>query len=153
MMRPLSSFATKICSITNRCLATDAIAVVLSVVLSTAIAVAGQDKTHRFGDPQIWQWAPSRTYHVENYKLELHFDEPKGEVFGDEVVMLRPFQPHFQKFYLNSSELTIDAVTLQQDGAAVSHDSLLTAGSWPTVKVKLCVAFGVTPFCAVNVIG
>jgi aminopeptidase N len=119
MKRPLSSFATKICSITNRCLATDAIAVVLSVVLSTAIAVAGQDKTHRFGDPQIWQWAPSRTYHVENYKLELHFDEPKGEVFGDEVVTLRPFQPHFQKFYLNSSELTIDAVTLQQDGAAV----------------------------------
>ncbi len=123
MKRCRSSFANRrfeICSITNRLLATHAIAVVLSVVLMTAIGVAGQDKTHRFGDPEIWQWAPSRTYHVENYKLALHFDEPKGEVFGDEVVTLRPFQPHFQKFYLNSAELTIDRVTLEQaHGAAV----------------------------------
>ena len=32
------------------------------------------------------------SYHVENYKLTLHFDEAKGEVFGDEVVTLRPFE-------------------------------------------------------------
>ncbi len=47
-----------------------------------------------------------------NYKLSLHFDEPKGEVFGDEVVTLRPFEPHFRKFYLNSAGLKIDSVAL-----------------------------------------
>jgi aminopeptidase N len=107
-------------SITIRLLASHATAVLVSVVLTTAIGAAGQEKAHRFGDPEVRHWAPSRTYHVENYKLALHFDEPKGEVFGDEVVTLRPFQPHFQKFYLNSSELTIDAVSLEQThGAAV----------------------------------
>ena len=84
----------------------------LSVVL--AVSAAGQEKRHAFGDPAVWQWAPSRTYHVEKYKLRLHFDEPKGEVFGDELITLRPFQSDFQKFYLNSSELTIDSVTLER---------------------------------------
>src|SRR5258708_5501831 len=28
---------------------------------------------------------------------------------------------------------------------------LVIVGGWPTVSVKLCVAFGLTPFCAVNV--
>jgi aminopeptidase N len=89
-------------------------------MLTTAIGAAGQEQAHSFGDQQAWHWAPSRTYHVENYKLALRFDEPKGEVFGDEVVTIRPFQPHLRKFYLNSSELTIDAVTLEQTrGAAV----------------------------------
>jgi hypothetical protein len=82
----------------------------LSVVI--AVSAAGQEKRHAFGDPTLWQWAPSRTYHVEKYKLMLHFDEPKGEVFGDELITVRPFQSDFQKFYLNSSELTIDSVTL-----------------------------------------
>ena len=84
----------------------------LSVVL--AVNAAGQGERHAFGDPTVWRWAPSRTYHVEKYKLMLHFDEPKGEVFGDEVITLRPFQSDFQKFYLNSSELTIDSVTLER---------------------------------------
>jgi aminopeptidase N len=85
----------------------------LSVVLAFAAVASAQDSTHVFGNPDVWQWPPSRTYHVENYKLKLHFDEPKGEVFGDEAVTLRPFQPHFKKFYLNSSELTIDSVSLE----------------------------------------
>jgi aminopeptidase N len=71
-----------------------------------------------FGNPSVWQWAPSRTYHVENYKLRLHFDQAKGEVFGDEAVTLRPFAPNFRKFYLNSSELTIDSVTLDSSQSA-----------------------------------
>src|SRR6267143_399673 len=29
--------------------------------------------------------------------------------------------------------------------------ALVIAGAWPTVSVKFCVTFGVTPFCAVNV--
>ena len=78
-------------------------------------------KDHVFGDPNVWQWAPSRTYHVENYKLKLHFNPTRGEVFGDEVVTLRPFLPHFRKFYLDSAGLLIDAVTLQSaQGAPVS---------------------------------
>jgi len=75
-------------------------------------ANAAPAETHIFGDPQILQWPPSRTYHVDNYKLNLRFDEPKGEIFADEVVTLRPFQPRFKTFYLDSSELAIEAVTL-----------------------------------------
>ena len=80
-------------------------------------------------------WPPSRTFHVENYKLLLHFDEPKGEVFGDEVITLRPFEPHFQKFYLASSELTIDNVTLQQpNGAPLKLESAARADQlWITL--------------------
>jgi aminopeptidase N len=74
-----------------------------------------------FGNPEIWQWPPARTYHVENYRLKLRFDQTKGEVFGDEVVTLRPFLPHFHKLYLDSSGLTIEAVELQPaQGSAVS---------------------------------
>jgi len=89
------------------------IACILCAVLATPVIAAGQGTSHTFGNPDIWQWAPSRAYHVENYKLTLHFDEPKGEIFGDEVVTLRPFEPQFRKFYLDSSELTIDSVTLE----------------------------------------
>lgn len=90
----------------------------VAVVPGETRQAAAQGMTHVFGDPDVWHWAPSRTYHVENYRLGLRFDEPKGEVFGDEVVMLRPFPPHFHKFYLNSAELTIDAVSLEQASGA-----------------------------------
>jgi aminopeptidase N len=86
---------------------------ILIVVLASAAGAFAQDSAHVFGNPEVWHWAPSRTYHVENYKLELRFDEPKGEVFGDEVVTLRPIERQFRKFYLDSTELTIDAVTLE----------------------------------------
>ena len=55
-------------------------------------------KIRVFGDPNLWQWPPSQTYHVENYKLKLRFDQAQGEVFGDEVLTLRPFLPHFRRF-------------------------------------------------------
>jgi aminopeptidase N len=92
-----------------------------SLVFSIAFAAqahgAGVD-THLFGNPDLWQWPPSRTYHVENYRLALHFDEPKGEVFGNEVVTLKPFGAHFHSFYLDSSELTIESVSVQPPRAA-----------------------------------
>lgn len=88
------------------------IAFMVSAII--AVTASGQESGHSFGNPDVLQWAPSRTYHVENYKLKLRFDQLKGEVFGDETVKLRPIQPHFHKFYLNSSELTIDSVTLEQ---------------------------------------
>jgi aminopeptidase N len=76
---------------------------------------------HVFGDPPITQRAPSRTYHVENYKLILHFDQAKGEVFGDESVTLRPLAAGFTRFYLNASELKIDSVALEPaDGKLVA---------------------------------
>ena len=86
----------------------------LCAVLATQVDAIGQTAAHSFGNPDVWQWPPSRSYHVENYRLSLHFDEPKGEVFGDEVITLRPFEAPFRKFYLNSSELTIDSITLEQ---------------------------------------
>lgn len=58
------------------------------------------------------RWAPSRAYHVENYRLKLHFSQSGKEVFGDEVVTIRPFQPALDRFCINSSGLTIDSVTL-----------------------------------------
>jgi aminopeptidase N len=64
------------------------------------------------GDPGAMRWPPSRSYHVENYKLELHFSQSEGEVFGDERVTLRPLQAGFDRFCINSTELTIDSVTL-----------------------------------------
>jgi aminopeptidase N len=58
------------------------------------------------------RWPPSRTYHVENYKLRLHFSQSKGEVFGDESVTIRPFESSFERFCINSTVLSIDAVTM-----------------------------------------
>lgn len=93
------------------------VCIVVAIVLATAGAGAGQSGAHIFGDPEVWRWPPSRTYHVENYKLALRFDEPKGEVFGDETITLRPLGAGFRKFYLDSTELKIDAVTLEPEHA------------------------------------
>lgn len=88
--------------------------------LTVQAAAKPQASAQVFGNPDVWHWAPSRTYHVENYKLSLRFDQAKGEVFGDEMVTLRPFEPHFSKFYLNSAGLQIDSVDLERKpGAAV----------------------------------
>lgn len=110
--------------IPNRTFAKVSPAIALIVLLSGFANVAtGQmpgQEAHVFGNPNLWQWAPSRTYHVENYKLVLHFDQAKGEVFGDEVLTLRPFESHFRKFYLNSTELTIESVALDSPKARAS---------------------------------
>ena len=88
------------------------------VPLVILAASGAASSSHTFGNPEVWQWPPSRTYHVENYKLKLKFDEARGEVLGDETITLRPFIEHFRKFYLDSSELTIDSVTLDETHAA-----------------------------------
>lgn len=88
------------------------------------------------GKLRTWHWAPSRTYHVENYKLRLRFDEPKSEVFGNEVVTLKPLEPGFRKFYLNSAGLTIDGVSLEPaHGEAVKLPfSLADSRLWITLN-------------------
>jgi aminopeptidase N len=86
----------------------------LSVFFSTGACAAEEAKPKVFGNPDVWQWPPTRTYHVEDYSLTLKFDEPHGKVFGDETVTLRPFDRHFRKFYFDSAELTIDSVTLER---------------------------------------
>lgn len=68
---------------------------------------------HVFGNPAVTQRPPRRTYHVRNYKVTLRFDEAKGEVFGDEAIRLMPLGSGFSRFYLDSSELTIQSVTLR----------------------------------------
>ncbi len=70
-------------------------------------------------------WPPSRTYHVENYQLRLHFSQSKGEVFGDESVTIRPFHSAFERFCINSTELLIDAVTMMTAATAkaLAHTS------------------------------
>jgi aminopeptidase N len=111
--RKLSMELARVASRSSRRRWVGSIAVVVSVVLAAALSARGQEKAHVFGNPEVWQWPPTRTYHVENYRLALHFDEPKSEVFGDEVVTLRPFEPHFREFFLDSFELTIEAVSLE----------------------------------------
>ncbi|HEV2419871.1 MAG TPA: M1 family metallopeptidase [Terriglobia bacterium] len=95
----------------------------------------GTSKPDVFSDPDLQNWAPSRTYHVENYKLVLRFDEPNGEVFGDEVVTVKPFEPGFRKFYLNSAGLTIDRITLEPTHGGVVKLAFSTASSrlWVTL--------------------
>ncbi|HEX4269016.1 MAG TPA: M1 family aminopeptidase [Steroidobacteraceae bacterium] len=93
----------------------------LSVALiCSCVAGAGTASS----DPGKMQWAPSRTYHVENYKLTLHFSQARGEVFGDELVTIRPFAAGFDRFCINSAELTIDSVTMAGTAgmaAALAH--------------------------------
>jgi aminopeptidase N len=108
-------------------------------------------EAHVFGNPEIWRWAPNRTYQVENYKLSLRFDQQKGEVIGDEVITLRPFAAGFRKFYLNSSELTIEAVTLERARANRIALAFASEGSllWitldrdydPTASLKVRIVY------------
>ena len=102
-----------------------------------------------FGNPAVSRWPPSRAYHVKNYRLAIHFDIAKGEVFGDEIITLQPFANHFRKFYLNSAELAIDAVTVNRaQGAALKlnyaiegHQLWITLDrdyeAWRTLRVRI----------------
>ena len=72
----------------------------------------GSGQSKDFGDPNVAQYAPSRSYHVQNYKITARIDMDKGEIFGDEVVTLQPLQAGLKTFYLDSSQLQIDSVTL-----------------------------------------
>jgi aminopeptidase N len=95
-----------------------AVNILLSMILGFAVAARGRTSdsdAHVFGDSQVWRWPPSRAYHVKNYRLALHFDEAKGEVFGDETLTLQSFESHFHKFFLNSTGLQIDSVNLEQN--------------------------------------
>jgi aminopeptidase N len=81
----------------------------LIVALAFSCLAAAGDESD---DPGRMHWTPSRTYHVENYKLRLRFSQSRSEVFGDELVTMRPFESGFDSFCINSTELTIDSVTL-----------------------------------------
>jgi aminopeptidase N len=115
------------------------------------VATMQAAEMHAFGNPEIWHWAPNRTYHVEDYKLSLRFDQPKGEVLGDEVVTLRPFEAGFRKFYLDSAELTIEVVTLDRAQASPVALAFASEGSrlWitldrdydPTTSLKVRIAY------------
>ncbi len=60
---------------------------------------------------------PHRTYHIVKYVLALHFDQSHGEVFGDEIITLKPLHSGFRRFYLDSTGLTITRVRLVTAGA------------------------------------
>lgn len=108
---------------------------VLLGVATAAAPTSAQQAPPPFGNPAVWHWAPSRTYHVLDYRLSLHFDEPRGVVYGDEVVTLRPFGTAFRTFYLNSAGLTIDSVRLQGAGVRGAPLSYTTDDSrlWITL--------------------
>src|SRR6185312_7679186 len=78
-----------------------------------SIASGASASSHVFGDPAVSHRGPERTYHVVNYKLSLSFDQASGEVLGSEDVTLQPLAAGFERFRLDSSELTIESVTLE----------------------------------------
>ena len=97
---------------------------------------AGIEPQHVFGNPALTQRPPARTYPVQNYRMSRRFDQAKGELFGDEVIRLVPLGSGFSRFYLNSSELTIQSVTLQRSKGAVLPLQFKAAGSrlWITLN-------------------
>jgi aminopeptidase N len=111
---------------------TRAIGALLASACLAAPAPA-QSSPPPFGNPAVWHWAPSRAYHVLDYRLSLHFDEPRGVVFGDEVVTLRPFGAAFRTFYLNSAGLTIDAIRLEGAGETALSFTTDSARLWITL--------------------
>jgi len=74
---------------------------------------------HVFGDPDVPQYAPSRTYHVENYRVVARIDMAKGEIFGNVAITMPPLQPGLGSFYVDSSQLVIDTVTLESEDGDV----------------------------------
>ncbi len=88
---------------------------VLSLALlgGLCLSLPAQSPRRVFGDPSTPQYAPNRTYHVENYKVAARINMEKGEIAGDETVTLHPLVPSLKQLYLNSAQLTIDAVSLQ----------------------------------------
>jgi aminopeptidase N len=96
--------------------------VLLSWAACCAESLAQQSKAqspHVFGDPKVSQYAPTRAYHVQNYKVAVRIDMAKGQVFGDEVITLQPLRADFKTFYLDSSQLQIERVTLENANAKV----------------------------------
>ena len=95
----------------------------LPVLLMCVVCCAGSSAQSKgvFGDPNVVQYAPSRSYHVENYKITARIDMVKGEIFGDEVVTLRPLRAGMKALYLDSSQLQIDSVTLGTVKGKVLH--------------------------------
>ncbi|HEV2271667.1 MAG TPA: M1 family metallopeptidase [Steroidobacteraceae bacterium] len=91
---------------------------------------------HVFGDPAVTQRPPTPAYHVQNYKMTLRFDEAKGEVFGDEMLRLVPLRSGFSRFYLDSSDLTVQGVTLRSAAGRDVPLQFETAGSrlWITLN-------------------
>jgi len=122
-----------------------------AILVFILIATIQAADTHVFGNPETWRWAPNRTYHVENYKLSLRFDQQKGEVHGNEVVTVRSFEAGFRKFYLDSAELTIEAVTLERGQANTVTLAFASEGSrlWitldrdydPTTPLKVRIVY------------
>ncbi len=91
-------------------------ALAVCTALAAVFAVRAQTVNPRL--PGGVHWPPSRAYRAENYKLALHFNFRKGEVFGDDTVTLHPIEAGFHRFYLNSSGLAIQSVSLLRPGAA-----------------------------------
>ena len=91
-----------------------------------------------FGDPAVAHHAPKRIYHVENYRLALHFDPAKGEIFGDEILTLTPRVASLRRFYLDSSGLVIERVTLERPGGGTMRLRFETSRSrlWITLGMS-----------------
>lgn len=105
-------------------------------IASWGCATAAMAPQHVFGNPAVTQRPPTPAYHVQNYRMALRFDEPKGEVFGTEVIRLVPLRAGFSRFYLDSSELAIQGVALRSPEGKPLPLQFKSAGSrlWITLN-------------------
>lgn len=111
-------------------------ALLMAAALTCAAAQKPPQDHKVFGDLLLWQWAPERSYHVEHYRLAMHFDQARGEIFGDEIITLSPFTDDFRQLRLDSVGLHIDSATTAAPQGATSaagtplrferHDPVLT---------------------------
>ncbi|MGH9533898.1 MAG: M1 family aminopeptidase [Terriglobales bacterium] len=112
----------------------------LLALAAAPLAAQARPAGHVFGNPNLWQYAPSRAYHVLNYRIRLKLDEPRHRIAGAEVVTLRPFAAGFRRFFLDSAGLAITSVSLlPARGAAVP---LRFQRADPRLRVTLDRAYG-----------
>ena len=121
-------------------------AALVAAVIYAGVAFAIQENNHF----TTTRWTPSRTYHVENYKLSLHFSELQGEVFGDELVTIRPFEANFGTFCLNSTELTIDSVKLVT--TATADENLVHKADDHCLWISLGHRFGPADLLSIRIV-
>lgn len=55
----------------------------------------------------------TRTYDVENYKIQIRFDREKKLVFGDTTVSLRPLKDNFKTLELDAAAMNFESVKLE----------------------------------------
>ena len=96
---------------------------------------------HVFGNPRRMQYAPSRRYHVINYRIRLRLEEQRAAIAGAVTITLRPLVARFRSFYLDSSGLSIESVSLLPGASQAGTLPLAFRRADPRLWIKLPRAY------------